>query len=51
LEDKEQVFVWLNRAATNAFEGVPMLRFDPLWDKVTADPRYAALLKNSGLNL
>ena len=50
LRDKEQVFAWLGRAAPNPVEGVRMLKYDPMWDDVTADPRYAALLKKHGLD-
>jgi TolB-like protein/Flp pilus assembly protein TadD len=50
LGDKEQVFAWLERAAPNPVEGVRMLKYDPMWDDVTADPRYAALLKKHGLD-
>jgi hypothetical protein len=43
-EDK-QAFEWLNKAAANPLEGVHRLKFNPLWNEVTADPRYAAVLK------
>jgi TolB-like protein/class 3 adenylate cyclase/Flp pilus assembly protein TadD len=50
LGDREQVFAWLERAASNPVEGVRMLKFDPMWDDVTADPRFATLLKKRGLD-
>ncbi|MGA2863077.1 MAG: adenylate/guanylate cyclase domain-containing protein [Verrucomicrobiota bacterium] len=50
LGDKEQVFAWLERAAESGHERVQRLKYEPLWDDVTADPRYAALLKKHGLD-
>lgn len=50
LGDKEQVFAWLERAAPDPNTGVRTLKYDPMWDEVTADPRYSALLEKHGLD-
>ena len=50
LGEKEQVFTWLDRAAPNPLERVRALKYDPLEDDVTTDPRYPALLKKHGLD-
>ena len=52
LGDKEQVFAWLDRAGPNPFETDPVreLKYQPYSDEVTADPRYAALLKKHSLD-
>jgi tetratricopeptide (TPR) repeat protein len=42
LGDKEQVFARLERAASNPYDEVLFLKYTPIWDEVTADPRYAA---------
>lgn len=49
LGDANEVFAWLDRAASNPLEGVHRLKFHPLWDEVTADLRYTTLLKQHGL--
>ena len=38
------------RPASNPLERVRTFKHDPLWDDVTAYPRYAALLKKHGLD-
>ena len=50
LGEKEQMFAWLERAASDPYDGVLLLKYNPIWDEVTADPRYAALLKKFGLD-
>ena len=50
LGDKEQAFAWLERAATNPHERVQTFQYWPIWDGVTSDPRYAALLNKYGLD-
>ena len=47
---QDAVEIWLERAAPNPLEYVRGLKNDPLWDDVTTDPRYAALLKKHGLD-
>ena len=46
--DATQAFDWLNRAV-DADPGIQWLRGDPLLKGITADPRYAALLKRLNL--
>ena len=50
LGDKEEMFASLERAAQHRVEKLQYLQYDPVWDDVTADSRYAALLKKYGLN-
>jgi serine/threonine protein kinase/tetratricopeptide (TPR) repeat protein len=48
LGDKDRVFAWLDRQARNPALGLQRLRYNPFWDDVTSDPRYAVLLKKHG---
>jgi TolB-like protein/predicted negative regulator of RcsB-dependent stress response len=46
--DPDQAFLWLDRAIDHD-PGIQWLRGDPLFKDITADPRYAALLRKLNL--
>jgi serine/threonine-protein kinase len=51
LGDKDQAFAWLARAAAGRDAALPnILTPDPLWDRLSSDPRFAALRTRVGLN-
>jgi len=43
--EKDQAFVWLERARVQADTGLGWIRFDPLLAKLRGDPRYPMLLR------
>ncbi|MDZ7342924.1 MAG: protein kinase [candidate division KSB1 bacterium] len=45
LGEKDQAFAWLQRAYDDRDENVAMLKFDPFFDNLRSDPRFATLLK------
>jgi TolB-like protein/DNA-binding winged helix-turn-helix (wHTH) protein/Tfp pilus assembly protein PilF len=47
--DREQAFAWLDRAGEQHDAGLIYLKFDPLMQKLRADPRYAAWLRRMRL--
>ena len=49
LGEKDEAFVWLNRAADVKHPGIPTLRIDPLFDDVRSDPRIEQLMKRVGI--
>ncbi|MDQ3817965.1 MAG: tetratricopeptide repeat protein, partial [Acidobacteriota bacterium] len=51
LGDKDQAFVYLQKACDDHSVSLPALRFDPLFDNLRDDPRYSALMRRIGLNL
>ncbi len=48
LGDKDQALVWLNKAA-DAHSQILFIKFEPYWDSIRSDPRYADLLRRMGL--
>jgi TolB-like protein/tetratricopeptide (TPR) repeat protein len=48
LGDKDHALVWLNKAA-EAHSQILFIKFDPYWDSIRSDPRYADLLRRMGL--
>ena len=48
LGDRDQTFVWLNKAYETR-EGLYYLKVYPPWDSIRSDPRYAELLRRIGL--
>ena len=48
LGDKDQTFVWLNKAYETRL-GLFYLKVYPPWDSIRSDPRYADLLRRMGL--
>ena len=49
LGEKDEAFVWLNRAADVKHPGIPTLRVDPVFDDVRSDPRLEQLMKRVGI--
>jgi TolB-like protein/DNA-binding winged helix-turn-helix (wHTH) protein/Tfp pilus assembly protein PilF len=49
LKDKDQAFVWLNRAMVNRSPSLAALKVDPIYDSLRSDPRFAAILHHIGL--
>ncbi len=47
--DKDQAFHFLNKAVDDRAHWLVWLRFDPRWDDMRADPRYADLERRIGL--
>jgi serine/threonine-protein kinase len=48
LGDKDQAFTWLEKAYEERSR-LPMLKIDPIWDPLRADPRFKELLRRIGL--
>jgi len=48
LGDKDQAFTWLDKAYLER-DRLPMLKIDPIWDPLRADPRFKELLRRIGL--
>ena len=49
LGDKEEAFLWLEKAVDGRPEWIPFLKVDPTLDPLRADPRFKALLGRMGL--
>jgi eukaryotic-like serine/threonine-protein kinase len=49
LGDRENVFGWLEKAASEKSAFINYIKVDPSYDPVRSDPRFAALLKRMGL--
>ena len=49
LGEKDEAFVWLNRAADVKHPGIPTLRVDPVFDDLRSDPRIEELMKRVGI--
>jgi predicted metal-dependent enzyme (double-stranded beta helix superfamily) len=49
LGEYDQGFEWLERAYQERSPGMRLLKVDPLYDCVRADPRFTAMLKKMGL--
>jgi serine/threonine protein kinase/tetratricopeptide (TPR) repeat protein len=49
LGNKDQTFIWLNKAYEARSSGLLYLKVYPLWDSIRSDPRYADLLRRMGL--
>ena len=49
LGDKNQAFVWLNKAVAGRSHWLVWLNRDPRWDRLRSDPRFADLKKRVGL--
>jgi eukaryotic-like serine/threonine-protein kinase len=49
LSDKDQAFVWLDRAYEERSQFLVDLRFEPILDPLRSDPRFADLIRRVGL--
>jgi len=50
LDDKEQAFIWLERAYQEKSEILQWLKVHPFFDPIRGDPRFADLLRRVGLD-
>jgi TolB-like protein/Tfp pilus assembly protein PilF len=49
LGEKEQAFAWLDKACAGRSWPLPNLKFDPRFDSLRSDPRFADLVRRIGL--
>jgi TolB-like protein/Tfp pilus assembly protein PilF len=49
LEDKDQAFIWLEKAYDERFNRLAYLKVEALWDPLRSDPRFADLLRHVGI--
>jgi serine/threonine-protein kinase len=49
LEDKDQAFMWLEKACEERFNRLAYLKVEALWDPLRSDPRFADLLRRVGI--
>ena len=49
LEDRDQAFAWLEKAAEERFVVLASLKVDPVFDSLRSDPRFDKLLRRMGL--
>ena len=49
LGQKDEAFARLEQAFAERSVGLVMLRVDPIWDRIRADPRFAALVRRVGI--
>ena len=49
LEDKDQAFIWLERAYEERLNRLAYLKVEALWDPPRSDPRFADLLRRVGI--
>jgi len=49
LGDKDQAFVWLEKAFDERSIGVPAIKVDARYDSLRSDPRFQDLLRRMGL--
>jgi hypothetical protein len=49
LGDKDDAFAWLEEAYKTHSEGLTNLKIDPCLDPLRSDPRFADLLRRTGL--
>jgi TolB-like protein/class 3 adenylate cyclase/Flp pilus assembly protein TadD len=49
LGEKDEAFVWLEKACENREVRLCRLKVDPRWDSLRSDPRFVAILKRIGL--
>ena len=48
--DREQCFVWMEKAWESRDMRLSFLKVDPKWDAIRSDPRFVSLLKRMGLD-
>jgi len=49
LEDKDQAFMWLEKACEERFNRLAYLKVEAIWDPLRSDPRFADLLRRVGI--
>ena len=49
LEDKDQAFIWLEKAYEERFNRLAYLKVEALWDPLRSDHRFADLLRRVGI--
>ncbi len=49
LNEKDEMFVWLEKAYEERGVHLSYLKVDPLWDQSRSDPRFQDLLRRIGL--
>ena len=49
LEDKDQAFIWLEKAYEERFNRLAYLKVEALWDPLRSDSRFADLLRRVGI--
>jgi len=49
MRDKEQTFVWLEKAYSQHSNVLTTLKVDPMYDELRSDPRFQSLLHRVGL--
>jgi tetratricopeptide (TPR) repeat protein len=49
LGNKDEAFVWLNKAVDERASGIPNLKVDPNFDSLHSDPRFAKVLQRMNL--
>jgi hypothetical protein len=49
MRDKEQTFVWLEKAYAQHSNVLTTLKVDPMYDELRSDPRFQSLLRRVGL--
>jgi hypothetical protein len=47
--NREQALAGLERIADGGYIGLALLKVDPAWDSVRADPRFAAVIRKIGI--
>ncbi len=50
LGDADQVFAWLDRAIQQPVAGCWLVRWNPVFDSIRGDPRYAAFMRRLNLS-
>jgi len=48
MRDKEQTFVWLEKAYSQHSNVLTTLKVDPMYDELRSDPRFQSLLHRVG---
>jgi TolB-like protein/Flp pilus assembly protein TadD len=49
LKDKDEAFLWLEKAYSEHDDDLALLKVDPRWDVLRSDPRFEGLLRRVGL--
>lgn len=49
LGNKDEAFVWLDKAVNERASGIPALKIDPVYDSLHSDPRFAKLLQRMNI--